>query len=155
MTDIRGLSGFALLHDAQFNKSTAFTEEERDAHGLRGLLPPAVSTQDDQLTRALENMRRKAYDIERFIFLQALQSRNERLFYRLVIDNVKEVMPLIYTPTVGQACQEFAHIFRQPKGLYISANDAGRVGEVLKNWPEKEVKVIVVPTANASWGLVT
>ena len=153
MTDTRGLSGFALLHDAQFNKSTAFTEEERDAHGLRGLLPPAVSTQDDQLTRALENMRRKAYDIERFIFLQALQARNERLFYRLVIDNVKEVMPLIYTPTVGQACQEFAHIFRQPKGLYISANDAGRVAEVLNNWPEKEVKVVVVTDGERILGL--
>jgi len=153
VTDHRELSGFALLHDAQFNKSTAFTEAERDAHGLRGLLPPAVCTQDDQLTRALENMRRKAYDIERFIYLQALQARNERLFFRLVIDNVKEVMPLIYTPTVGQACQEFAHIFRQPKGLYISSNDKGHVRDVLDNWPEKDVKVVVVTDGERILGL--
>jgi len=153
MTNSDGKNGFAMLNDGRLNKSTAFSEEERDQFGLRGLLPPAYCSQDDQLKRALENMRRKAYDIERFIYLQALQARNERLFYRMVIDHVEEVMPLIYTPTVGQACQEFAHIFRQPKGLYISANDRGRVRDVLDNWPERDVRVVVITDGERILGL--
>ncbi len=147
------LSGVTMLHDARFNKGTAFTDAERDRFGLHGLLPVAVCSQDDQLTRALNSLRRKAYDIERFIFLQALLARNERLFYRLVVDNVKEVLPLIYTPTVGQACQEFAHIFRQPKGLYVSARNAGSVRDVIANWPEQEVKVVVVTDGERILGL--
>ena len=98
-------------------------------------------------------MRRKAFDIERFIYLQALQARNERLFFRLVIDHVQEVMPLIYTPTVGQACQEFAHIFRQPQGLYITARDRGRVRDIVRNWPQSEVKVVVVTDGERILGL--
>ena len=146
-------SGFEILNSAHLNKSTAFSEAERDELGLRGLLPPAVCSQDNQLARVLENMRRKAFDIERFVFLQALQARNERLFYRLVIDHVEEVMPLIYTPTVGQACQEFAHIFRQPKGLYVSARDKGSIRKVLNNWPESDVKVVVVTDGERILGL--
>ncbi len=145
--------GFDVLHDARLNKSTAFTEEERERYGLHGLLPPAICTQEVQLARAVENMRRKAFDIERFIYLQALQARNERLFFRLVIDHVQEVMPLIYTPTVGQACQEFAHIFRQPQGLYITARDRGRVRDIVRNWPQSEVKVVVVTDGERILGL--
>ena len=127
--------GMEILHDPCLNKGTAFTERERDALGLRGLLPPRVHTQDEQVERVLGNIRKKPTDIERYIFLMALQDRNETLFYRLVTEHIEEMMPLIYTPTVGQACQEYAHIFRRPRGLFISANDRGHVAEVLRNWP--------------------
>ena len=145
--------GLALLNDPRFNKSTAFTQQERDTLGLRGLLPPRRNDQDTQCERALASLRRKGFDIERYIFLMALQERNERLFYRLVMDNVEEVMPLVYTPTVGQACREYAHIFRKPKGLYITTEDRGRVAEVLANWPEVDVRVIVVTDGERILGL--
>ncbi|PKM11608.1 MAG: NAD-dependent malic enzyme [Gammaproteobacteria bacterium HGW-Gammaproteobacteria-3] len=147
------LTGLALLKNPQHNKSTAFTEEERDRYKLRGLLPAAVSTQAIQVERVLANLRRKAYDIERYIFLMALQGRNERLFYRVLIDHIDEVLPIVYTPTVGQACQEFAHIFRQPRGFYITPGDLGRIGEILKNWPEHDVRMIVVTDGERILGL--
>jgi len=153
MNHKKQLTGFDVLHDPALNKGTAFTEQERDQYKLRGLLPPGVSDPNVQVQRALENMRRKYYDIERYIFLSALQSRNERLYYRLVLENIKEVMPLIYTPTVGQACKEFAHIFRQPKGIYITARDRGHVSEILNNWPEKNVRVIVMTDGERILGL--
>ncbi|MGH2579162.1 MAG: NAD-dependent malic enzyme, partial [Actinomycetota bacterium] len=99
-------SGVGLLSDPGLNKGTAFTEAEREAFGLRGLLPPRAITQVEQLMRVLGNLRRKANDIEKYIFLVSLQDRNETLFYRLVMDHLDEMMPIIYTPTVGQACQE-------------------------------------------------
>ncbi|MFV9616764.1 MAG: NAD-dependent malic enzyme [Gammaproteobacteria bacterium] len=145
--------GRELLDSAQFNKGTAFTVDEREQYGLRGLLPAAISTQETQLHRALENLRRKAYDIERYIFLMALLHRNERLFYRLLIENIDELMPIVYTPTVGQACQEFAHIFRQPRGFYITANDRGHIEEMLANWPEQDVRLIVVTDGQRILGL--
>src|SRR5712692_1765226 len=110
----RGPRGIALMQDPAFNKGTAFTEEERDALGLRGLLPPRVLTIEQQAGRVLENYRRKPNDIERYIQLMALQGRNETLFYRVLIDHLEEMMPIVYTPTVGQACQEYGHIFRRP-----------------------------------------
>ncbi len=146
-------TGFDVLFNAALNKGTSFTEAERKKYKLRGLLPPGVSDPDVQLNRALQNMRRKHYDIERYIFLSALQSRNERLFYRLILENIQEVMPLIYTPTVGQACKEFAAIFRQPKGIYITAEDRGNVSEILSNWPEEDVRVIVVTDGERILGL--
>jgi len=117
--------GFQILNSASLNKDTAFTEDERRQFKLRGLLPPRVSSLDIQMQRALENMRRKQDDIERYVFLTALQSRNERLFYNIVMNNIEETMPLIYTPTVGQACKEFAHLYRRPRGLYVTAEDKG------------------------------
>ncbi len=146
-------TGFEVLFNPALNKGTAFTKEERDKYKLRGLLPPRVSDPDVQLHRALENMRRKYYDIERYIFLSALQSRNERLYYRVIMEHIEEVMPLIYTPTVGQACKEFAAIFRQPKGIYITAEDRGNVHNILANWPEKDVRVIVVTDGERILGL--
>ena len=153
MKDLKQASGFDVLFNPALNKGTAFTETEREKYKLRGLLPPGVSDPDVQLDRALQNMRRKHYDIERYIFLSALQSRNERLYYRLILENIQEVMPLIYTPTVGQACKEFAAIFRQPKGIYITAKDRGNVQEILGNWPEKDVRVIVVTDGERILGL--
>jgi hypothetical protein len=146
-------SGVGLLSDPGLNKGTAFTEAEREAFGLRGLLPPRAITQVEQLMRVLGNLRRKANDIEKYIFLVSLQDRNETLFYRLVMDHLDEMMPIIYTPTVGQACQEYGHIFRRPRGLFISAEDRGRVADVLRNWPKREVRMIVVTDGERVLGL--
>jgi malate dehydrogenase (oxaloacetate-decarboxylating)(NADP+) len=147
------LTGVDLLHNAALNKSTAFSEEERDRLKLRGLLPAAVGTMDTQLERVLANLRRKDSDIEKYIFLSALQERNERLFYQLIIENIKEIMPLIYTPTVGQACKEFANIFRREKGFYVTANDRGRIREMLDNWPHRDVRIIVITDGERILGL--
>lgn len=125
MPEHRSDYGFDLLFHPSTNKSTAFTLEERQRLGLRGLLPARVSTMEHQKARILANIRRKAYDIERYIGLRALQDRNERLFYRTLIDHIEELMPIVYTPTVGQACKEFAHIFRQPRGFYVTPPIAG------------------------------
>lgn len=145
--------GRDLLKDAAHTKSTAFTREERDALGLRGLMPHAVSTMDMQLSRVLENMRRKDSDIEKYVFLIALQDRNERLFYRLVSDYIDEIMPLIYTPTVGQACREFAHIFRRARGFYVTPDDRGKIRAMLDNWPEEDVRVVVITDGERILGL--
>lgn len=145
--------GYAILHDKTLNKSTAFSNKEREALGLRGLLPYAVSTQKTQIKRVMENMRRKAFDIEKYVFLNALQDRNEKLFYQTAIANIAEIMPIIYTPTVGQACKEFSHIFRQSKGLYITPDDKGRISMILDNWKEKDVRIIVITDGERILGL--
>ena len=145
--------GYALLHDPILNKGTAFTQAERDVLGLRGLLPPHVQTQDDQVHRVLGNLRRKPVPLEQYIFLVSLQDRNETLFYRLVQDHIEEMMPLIYTPTVGQACQQYGHIFRRPRGIFISSRDNGHVEQILRNWPHKNVRVIVVTDGERILGL--
>ena len=150
---LHGKRGVELLHDPVLNKGTAFTEAERDRLGLRGLLPPRVSTQEVQVARVLENIRRKTSDIEKYIFLISLQERNENLFYRVVMENLEEMMPLIYTPTVGQGCQEFGHIFRRPRGLYITYKDRGRVRQLLRNWPYRDIRMIVVTDGERILGL--
>ena len=145
--------GMALLRDPALNKGTAFTMAERDALGLRGLLPPRVLSQEDQATRVLENFRSQPSDLEKYINLTALHDRNEALFFRLVIDHPDEMMPIIYTPTVGLACERFGHIFQRPRGIFVSANDRGRIGEMLGNWPEPEVSIIVVTDGERILGL--
>lgn len=153
MPDKASLTGFDVLQDASLNKSTAFTQEERDRLKLRGLLPPAICPQPLQLERVMANLRRKESDIERYIFLSALQGRNERLYYRALIDNIDELMPVVYTPTVGQACKEFANIFRQTRGFYVSPDDRGRIRENLDNWPDADVRIIVVTDGERILGL--
>jgi malate dehydrogenase (oxaloacetate-decarboxylating)(NADP+) len=145
--------GTTLLQDPTLNKGTAFTEAERDMLGLRGLLPAHIATQEEQVERVLENFRRKSTDLERYINLAALHDRNETLFYRVVVDNPDEMMPIIYTPTVGLACQQFGHIFQRPRGLFISAHDRGRIAGILRNWPHRDVRMIVVTDGERILGL--
>ena len=145
--------GAALLHDPLLNKGTAFTAAERDALGLRGLLPPHVHTLEQQLARVLDNYRNKQTDLERYIHLVSLQDRNETLFYKVVMDHIEEMMPIIYTPTVGQACQQWGHLFRRSRGLYISYEDRGHVADLLRNWPQKDVRVIVMTDGERILGL--
>jgi malate dehydrogenase (oxaloacetate-decarboxylating)(NADP+) len=146
-------TGVDLLHNPALNKGTAFTEAEREALGLQGLLPPYVSTQEEQVQRVMENFRRKPDNLEKYVHMMALQGRNETLFYRVVLENIEEMMPIIYTPTVGQACQEYGHIFRRPRGMFISAADQGRMVEVLRNWPNRDVHIIVVTDGERILGL--
>jgi malate dehydrogenase (oxaloacetate-decarboxylating)(NADP+) len=153
MTQHSRTYGTGLLHDPTLNKGTAFTEAERDLFGLRGLLPPNVQTMENQVARVLENLRKKSNDLEKYVFLISLQDRNETLFYRVVLQNIEEMMPLIYTPTVGQACQLHGHIFRRPRGLFLCAGDRGRVAQVLRNWPTRDVRVIVVTDGERILGL--
>jgi len=145
--------GVEWLHNPIFNKGTAFTDAERDKLGLRGLLPPHVQTMEQQTQRVLANFRNKPSDLERYIQLVALQDRNETLFYRIVMDNLEEMMPIIYTPTVGKACQEFGHIFRRSRGMYVTMQDKGNIKKVLENWPTRDVKVIVVTDGERILGL--
>ncbi len=144
---------FDVLHDGSINKSDAFTNQEREELGLRGLLPYAVTDQDTQVQRVMHGIDRKGYDIERYILLSALQDRNEQLFYRVVTEHIEQIMPLIYTPTVGQACKEFSQIFRRSKGFYLTPEDAGNIDAILENWPENDIRVIVVTDGQRILGL--
>ncbi|HML13257.1 MAG TPA: NAD-dependent malic enzyme [Xanthobacteraceae bacterium] len=144
--------GAALLHNPLLNKGTAFAEEERDALGLRGLLPAHRLSIEQQAQRVIENLRRLPDDLEKYVALNALHDRNETLFFRVVCDNIDEIQPLIYTPTVGLACQRFGHIFQRPRGLFIGAADRGRVVEILRNWPYP-AKLIVVTDGERILGL--
>jgi malate dehydrogenase (oxaloacetate-decarboxylating)(NADP+) len=145
--------GIELLRDPRLNKGTAFTTAERDLLGLNGLLPPRISSQQQQVQHIIHNVRRKPDNLERYLYLTGLQDRNERLFYQALIGHLAELSPIIYTPTVGLACQEYSRIFRRPRGLFITKNDRGRIREVLQNWPHQEVRVIVVTDGERILGL--
>jgi len=133
-----------LLDDQELNKGTAFTEEERRILGLDGLLPPHVETLDEQAARAYEAYKRKDDDLERHIYLRALQDSNEVLFYRLLLDHIEEMTPIVYTPVVAQACQQFSHIYRRPRGLFVSWPARDSIPAILRNRPNPKVDVIVV-----------
>ena len=145
--------GIDLLSDPVLNKGSAFTAEEREALGLQGLLPPRTFAQADQVRRNIENLRKRSSDLDRYIDLMDLMGRNITLFYRLLIDHLEELMPVVYTPTVGQACLKFGVIFRRPQGIFITAQDRGQVRKVLANWPRRNVKVIVVTDGERILGL--
>src|SRR5512140_1437853 len=144
--------GLALLRDPLLNKGIAFTEAERDAYGLRGFLPAHVLSMQEQVERVLVNLRGLPNDLEKYIALNSLHDRNEALFFRVVCDNIDEIQPLIYTPTVGLACQRYGLIFQRPRGMFISANDRGRIAELLTNWPYP-AKLIVVTDGERILGL--
>lgn len=144
--------GVALLRDPLLNKGTAFSEQERDTLGLRGLLPSHIFSLQEQAARVLTNLRHLPDDLDKYVALNALHDRNEALFFRVVCDNIDEIQPLIYTPTVGLACQRFGHIFQRPRGVFIGANDRGRIAELLGNWPYP-AKLIVVSDGERILGL--
>ncbi|XP_027167372.1 NADP-dependent malic enzyme, chloroplastic-like [Coffea eugenioides] len=146
-------SGYPLLRDPHYNKGLAFTEKEKDAHYLRGLLPPVVVSQELQVKKMMANIRQYQVPLQRYMAMMDLQERNERLFYKLLIDHVEELLPVVYTPTVGEACQKYGTIFRQPQGLFISLKEKGKILEVLKNWPQQKIQVIVVTDGERILGL--
>ncbi len=139
--------------NSRLNKGTAFTDDERQEHGLHGLLPPLITTMEQQVEHTLANVRRDMKDIEKYIFLQSLHKRNERLYFRLLIEHIEELMPIVYTPTVGQACQEFSRIFRDSAGFYISIRHKGNINALLGNWHEQDVRLIVVTDGERILGL--
>lgn len=148
--DVRGVD---VLRNPWLNRGSAFTEEERDRLGLRGLLPPAVSTLTDQAKRLKEVIDSESAPINKYLTLESVHANNEQLFYELVQENVEEFMPLIYTPTVGEACQKYSHINRNMRGLYVSLKDKGHVAELVANVPNKDVDIIVVTDGSRILGL--
>ena len=147
------IKGQKLLRNPMLNRGLAFTQEERAAAGVRGLLPPAVETLELQAQRAIEQLRSYELPIHRYVYLDTLHNTNETLFYKVVSDYIEEVMPVIYTPTVGEACQKFSHIFQQARGLFISIEDKGHVDEILANVDQDDVEVIVVTDGQRILGL--
>ena len=147
------LTGYDLLHTPRLNKGTAFTGTERRAHGLEGLLPPAITTMELQIARRHAEIANLDDDLQKYLVLSDLQARNETLFYAVLMSDPATYMPLVYTPTVGEACQKFAHIFREARGMYLPISARGRVREILGNWPEKDVRFIVVTDGERILGL--
>lgn len=147
------LIGTQLLNDRTLNKSTAFTYEEREALQLNGLLPPRVQTFDDQLNRVYDGFRGASSDIEKYLFLRSLQDRNETLFYALLSRHVEEMTPIIYTPTVGKACQEFSHRYQKARGLYVTQENVNKLGEMACEFVGKDIKIIVVTDSQGILGI--
>jgi len=145
--------GTDILQEPLLNKGTAFTEEERDALGLRGLVPPKVVDIEEQVVRVLENYQKKTDPLEKFIFLTSLHDRNETLYYKVLIENLMEMTPIVYTPVVGAACQQFGHIYRKNRGMYISARDKGQIRSIFNNWNQDEIDIIVISDGSRILGL--
>jgi hypothetical protein len=146
-------TGYGLLHNPRLNKGTAFTEAERRAWGLEGLLPPAVTTMALQVARRHAEIASLENDLQKYLVLSDLQVRNETLYYAVLMSDPATYMPLVYTPTVGEACQKFGHIFRAPRGIYLPISTRGRLKELLSNWPEQDVRFIVVTDGERILGL--
>ncbi len=145
--------GAAITEDPILNKGTCFTLEERDELGLRGILPPAVSSSQDQETRAYANYLESGDDVSRHLFLASLHDRNETLFYRLLADHLEEMVPIVYTPTVGKVCERYSRIYRGPRGVYLSTQDRGHMADALRNAERDETQVIVVTDNEAILGI--
>jgi malate dehydrogenase (oxaloacetate-decarboxylating) len=147
------LSGYELLADPQFNKGTAFSETEREAFDLHGLLPPNVATLDEQVSRRLQALRGFETDLERYAFLRELQDTNETLFYALLVENLEELLPIVYTPTVGAGCQQFSRLFRKPLGLFLSIPHKDWIDRILEQRRFDTVEAIVVTDGERILGL--
>jgi malate dehydrogenase (oxaloacetate-decarboxylating)(NADP+) len=145
--------GIELLRDPSINKSTAFTEAEKQALGIVGLVPDVTETEDLQLARVTLQLGHKNTDLDRYIYLINLLDHNETLFYRTVMSDPARFLPIVYDPTIGEACLKFGHIYRQPRGMYLSMTRHGKVKEVLKNWPQKDVRFICVTDGGRILGL--
>jgi malate dehydrogenase (oxaloacetate-decarboxylating)(NADP+) len=145
--------GFDVLRHKTLNRSIAFSRADRQRLRLRGLLPYRVTSQEQLVDRVITNLERLPRDLDRYLMLSLLQERNERLFYRTVVDHIEAILPLIYTPTVGEACKEFSHMMRDPKGFFITPDDRGQIGRILGNWPERDIRVIVVTDGQRILGL--
>jgi malate dehydrogenase (oxaloacetate-decarboxylating)(NADP+) len=148
-----GKRGAALLQDPALNKSTAFTEAERQALGLIGLVPDKTETEEVQLHRVMLQLGRKGSDIERYIYLINLLDHDETLFYRTIMSDPARFLPIVYDPTIGEACLKFGHIFRGPRGMYLSIERRGTVKDVLRNWPVEDVRFICVTDGGRILGL--
>lgn len=145
--------GVELLQDPSLNKSTAFTEEERQARGLIGLIPDVIETEETQIQRVMQQLDHNSSDLDRYIYLISLLDNDETLFYKVVMSDPARFLPVIYSPTIGEACLKFGHIFQRPRGMYISIKRKGRVKEILRNWPEKDVRFICVTDGGRVLGL--
>ncbi|MGF6932497.1 malate dehydrogenase (oxaloacetate-decarboxylating)(NADP+) [Paraburkholderia sp. UCT70] len=150
---VANLRGAALLHNPHANRSTAFNSAEREQLGLVGLLPEKIETEDAQIQRVLNQIELKTSDLERYIYLSSLLDTNETLYYRVLMSDPARFIPLVYTPTVGEACENFGHILRRPRGMYLPISRKGQLKEILRNWPEKDVRFIVVTDGERILGL--
>ncbi|XP_066994487.2 NADP-dependent malic enzyme [Anabrus simplex] len=147
------IRGIDHLRDPRLNKGLAFTLKERQKLGIHGLMPPRFKTQEEQLELCRLSVERYNEDLNKYLYLVELQDRNERLFFRLLTENVEQMMPIVYTPTVGLACQKFGLIYRRPRGLFVTINDVGHIYNVVRNWPESDVRAIVVTDGERILGL--
>ncbi|MCB1824388.1 MAG: NAD-dependent malic enzyme, partial [Candidatus Competibacteraceae bacterium] len=145
--------GVDILHDPTLNKSTAFTEAERQALGLVGLVPDVTESEDLQLRRVLQQLGHKNTDLDRYIYLVNLLDHDETLFYRTIMSDPARFLPIVYDPTIGEACLKFGHIFRGPRGMYLSIKRRGTVKDVLRNWPVQDVRFICVTDGGRILGL--
>jgi malate dehydrogenase (oxaloacetate-decarboxylating)(NADP+) len=145
--------GIDVLRDPSLNASTAFTDAEKQELGIVGLVPDVTETEDQQLTRVMMQLGQKSTDLDRYIYLTNLLDHNETLFYRTVMSDPARFLPIVYDPTIGEACLKFGHIYRQPRGMYLSMTRRGKVREVLKNWPLRDVRVICVTDGGRILGL--
>lgn len=136
--------GKDLLRDALLNRGTAYTSDERKALGLTGLLPPRVESLDTQVRRVLDQVRAKRSPLEQYLHLSAIQDENETLFYRALTENLEEVVKIVYTPTVDEACLNWSRTYARPRGLYLAAQERGRFAALLRDWGSRDVRVIVV-----------
>ena len=145
--------GIDILHDPTLNKSTGFTEAERQALGLVGLVPDVTESEDLQLRRVMQQLGHKNTDLDRYIYLVNLLDHDETLFYRTIMSDPARFLPIVYDPTIGEACLKFGYIFRGPRGMYLSITRRGRVKDVLRNWPVKDVRFICVTDGGRILGL--
>ncbi|MEY4950169.1 MAG: hypothetical protein RL698_2380, partial [Pseudomonadota bacterium] len=153
MNDKTTKRGTDLLHDPALNKSTAFTEAERQALGLVGLVPDATESTDLQMKRVMLQLGHKNTDIDRYVYLMNLLDHDETLFYRTIMSDPARFLPIVYDPTIGEACLKFGHLFRGPRGMYLSIKRRGHVKEILRNWPQKDVRFICVTDGGRILGL--